>query len=157
VSIAAVGFPTISKLKAGPLRINWVIKNGPTGTTARIIEANVTLHYATEDAPLPDFPVYIPSTHHTLNGFIMTPSETFPSEFVATKPISPVTLLMINQGLMKLFVYGYVKYKSSAPDASTRYTRGFIAVYNPDADPRTGVFSYYEHPNYNYENEEQQK
>jgi len=146
VTIAAIALPDIF-LKAGTVIVKWDIKNSVAGPLLTITEANLTLWYAPPQNPLPQKPNYIP-TPSKLQGVTIAPGEIFEATFRADRELTERDLALINEGSIKLYALGYVKYRGST---TAEYSKGFAAVYKPKNDPRFGMFDHVEQPNYNYE------
>jgi hypothetical protein len=146
-SIAALGLQHIV-LSSGDVAIKFDIKNNIIGPVAQIDEANVTLWYETSKDPLPEYPRY-ESTIHKLTGIVIAPGDTFNATFTANRMLSEDDVKTIERGTVRLFVFGYVKYR--ARDGGQEQSKGFIALYKPKNDPTSGMFDYFEQPNYAYD------
>lgn len=139
LSIASLAFPDIV-VKPGPVVVLWQIKCG--GAPATISEANMTLWFDTKATPIPDKPVYRPNVH-ALSGITLDPGEVYNANLKSDVSLTPETVLAINAGTTKLYVYGYVKYGQG-------HERGFIALYDPTNIPQYGMFERVDdrYPNY---------
>jgi hypothetical protein len=131
VAVTSLGFPNIL-VQAGPVVIAWSITN--TGRNiASIIDANMTVFVETEKHRLPADPIY-EKNRSNITGTTLNPNETFQSHLQAFRTLTDAEVKAINDGSVRFFVYGYVKY---APN----YERAFIARYNPKNPASLGMFN----------------
>jgi hypothetical protein len=136
ISVSSIGFSNVL-LEPGPIIIRWEIKNSGL-TPATIVEANMTVWFATADNPLPQAPQYVAGDRN-LSGVMIAPGEIFQAQLQLKRTLTNKEVKFITDGTSQLYVFGYIKYRDTS---QTERARGFIALYKPKNDPRFGMFEY---------------
>ncbi len=145
ISVSAIGLQP-PRLAPGPPLVRWTIENSGQ-TPATIVEANMTIWFATNEVPLPAKPQY-KATPHTLSRVVVAPQGgVFEAKFQCERVLSSEDVKHIEQGNSKMYVFGFVKYRDLQ---GAERTKGFIALYKPRNDPASGMFDYVEGSAYNY-------
>jgi hypothetical protein len=147
ISISAIGVPGIV-LQPGPLTIWCEIKNSLAGPQISIVEANISTWFETNDRPLPKKAEYVPAPHK-LSGVTIAPGDIFRASYSGDLELKESDIKLIREGAIKLYVYGFVKFRGTT---KTEYCKGFIGFYDPNGQQQFGMFQYIENPSYNYDN-----
>jgi hypothetical protein len=134
-----------------PLVLEFQIHN--SGRSSAFIDSmNATAQIGTDD--LPEYPAYSAGGRSAVRGPVIAGGDyqaKFSPKGTDGKPyiISDAAIEQINIGIMKLYVFGYIRYRDEYSKFGVREV-GYCFLFNPRNDATRTVFDDCGYPNYIY-------